>query len=136
MKYEVLAPLKAKAEHGEIALRPGQQIILAPEKALKLVEGGKLKPVSDHQPSKQSVENMTLKDFSRSGLAVKVDSSLLGETVLFVSDETVAEKVKEAGFTCYSARELAWLTRKQPAPDVLRKIHEVKTVFPGSTILQ
>jgi hypothetical protein len=134
VKYQVLAPLRARAANGEITLEPGQAITLAPEKALRLVEGGKLKPINDHE--NLDLQNMTLADFSRTQLALKVKSAVLGETILFVSNEAVAEKMKEEGFICYTARELTWLCRKQLLPEELRKIHEVKAVFPGSRIEQ
>lgn len=50
MKYQVLGRLKAKTSQGHVELSPGQIITLESEKAIKLVETGKIKPLIEEKP--------------------------------------------------------------------------------------
>lgn len=47
MKYQVLDSLKVKTQQGEIELQPGQVIILPENKAIKLIEAGKINPIPE-----------------------------------------------------------------------------------------
>jgi len=122
--------IRAKLKGGKLALiKPGEVVSLEPEKAEALIKVGKLKPLD-------LVENMALEEFGKSKLAIKVQSTVINKITWFVSNESVAADLRKEGFVCYTAKELERLTRKQFSPDELKKIHEVKTVFPGSNIIQ
>mgnify|MGYP001497890704 CR=1 FL=1 len=128
--FVVIKEVKVRAKGGELALvSPGKTISLEPEKAETFVKAGKLKPLS-------IVENMSLEQFGKSRLALKVESAVLNETVYFTPNETIAALLRREGFTCYTARELEVLTRKQFQLKELKKLHEIKAVFPGSNIIQ
>jgi len=128
--FVVKKEIKARGKDGEVALiAPGKIISLEPEKAETFVRAGKLKPLS-------LIENMTLEQFGKSHLAIKVESSILNEVICFASNESVAEEVRKEGFTCYTARELEVLTRKEIQPEELKRLHEIKLIFPGSKIIQ
>lgn len=45
MQYEAIETIRLKTRTGPLELFPGQRILLEPERALRLVEVGKLKPV-------------------------------------------------------------------------------------------
>jgi hypothetical protein len=122
--------IQAKLKGGKLALiRPGKVVSLESAKAEALIKAGKLKPLA-------MVENMTLEQFTNSRLAIKLESSILNEVICFASNEGVAAELRKEGFVCYTAKELEALTRKQFQPDEIKKIHEVKTVFPGCSIIQ
>jgi len=79
----------------------------------------------------QRVAEMTLADFSRAGLVVRVTSALLGEDVLFVSDNVRPASV-EGNLVVYTAAELG-LFVSMPA-ECVRTLHAVKKKFPGSLL--
>jgi len=83
----------------------------------------------------EEIEAMPLSEFAKTSLALKVDSSVLGEHIYFASNDTVSEKIKSDGFLTYTAKELEYLAKKGLTPEELKKIHVVKTVFPGSRIV-
>jgi hypothetical protein len=60
VKYQVLDKLKAKTPQGYVELSPGQLISLEPEKAIKLVETGKIKPLTAKKPSLKSDETLVI----------------------------------------------------------------------------
>ena len=128
--FVVTKEIKVKAKDGELALiTPGKIISLEAEKAEVFVKAGKLRPLA-------ITKNMTLEHFAKTRLAIKVESSVLDEIIFFSPNQSVAAELRKEGFVCYTAKELEVLTRKQFHPDELKKIHEVKTVFPGSSIIQ
>ena len=45
MRYEVIETLKLNTPSGLLEISPGQNVLLEPERALRLVEVGKLKPL-------------------------------------------------------------------------------------------
>ena len=87
------------------------------------------------QSDPDQIAHMTLNEFATSNVALKVDSSVLGETIYFVSNNTAAEKIKGDGFVTYTAKELEYLAKKGLTPEELKKIHVAKTVFPGSKLV-
>jgi len=88
------------------------------------------------KPQGKPIEKMTLDEFEKTNIWVKVDSSVLGETVIFASNDEVAKRLKADGFVVYTTDELRVLLKRRPKKDELRKIHEIKQVFPGSKVLQ
>jgi len=79
----------------------------------------------------QRVAEMTLADFSRAGLVVRVSSRLLEEDVLFVSDNVRPASVK-GDLVVYMAAELR-LFLSMPA-ECIRTVHAVKKKLPGSLL--
>jgi len=47
MKYQVLDSLKVKTPQGEMQLKAGQVITLQEDKAIKLIEAGKINPIPE-----------------------------------------------------------------------------------------
>jgi hypothetical protein len=86
-------------------------------------------------PDLSKIECMTLTEFAQTNLALKVYSSVLGETVYFASNDIVAEKLKGDGLVIYATGELEQLIRKKLNPKALKAIYEAKRVFPGSKIV-
>jgi hypothetical protein len=83
----------------------------------------------------EKIEAMPLNEFAKTNLALKVNSSILGEPVYFAPNDHVAEKIKGDGFVTYTAKELEYLAEKGLTPEELREIHETKKIFPGSRIV-
>ena len=128
--YLVAKEIKAKLKGGKMVLiKPGEIVSFESEKAEPLIEEGKLKPLA-------MIENMNLEQLSKSRLAIKVESSILNEVICFTSNETIATELRKEGFTCYTARELEVLARKEIQPEELKRLHEIKMVFPGCNVVQ
>lgn len=84
-------------------------------------------------PGFVGVVEMTFEAFSTAGLVVRVTSRLLGEDVLFVSDN--AEDVDETGdLVVYRAEELLRLV--QLPQECIRTVHRVKKAFPGARVTE
>lgn len=104
---------------------------LAALQRLQKAERGKalLLPV----PGFVGVVEMTLETFATAGLVVRVTSRLLGEDVLFVSDN--AEGVDETGdLVVYRAEELLHLVRLPQ--ECVRTVHRMKKVFRGARVTE
>lgn len=84
----------------------------------------------------EDIVNMPLDTFAIANLEFKVASKVLGENILFVSNDEIAKKLKDEGFIVYTAQELKTIVRLNPDPEALKRIHEVKQVFSGSKIVQ
>lgn len=54
-RYRVIEEIRVKTKAGERTISPGQIVKLAPSQALRLIEGGKLKPTSE-----KILENISL----------------------------------------------------------------------------
>jgi hypothetical protein len=93
--------------------------------------GDGLGGVSAVQPSLLVAEicAMALADFARAGLVVEVWSKLLGEAVVFGSDDARIDPGERR--PVYRARELQVLLGLT-APTELRRVHEVKKIFRGT----
>ena len=84
-------------------------------------------------PGFVGVVEMTLETFSTAGLVVRVSSRLLGEDVLFVSDN--AEGVdEEGGLVVYRAEELLRLV--QLPQECIQTVHRVKKAFRGARVTE
>ncbi|NJL27405.1 MAG: hypothetical protein HC897_05670 [Thermoanaerobaculia bacterium] len=92
------------------------------------------RPPSGHGPAvnPQQVAAMTLEEFARAGLKLRVHSQVLGCDVLFISDNVPDDEIDARGLPVYRAHELRKLALLKPRPHSLRCIHEVKTVFGGT----
>lgn len=88
--------------------------------------------VSQQLPTPRVVAAMTLEEFARAGLKVRVHSQVLACDVLFVSDNVSDDEIDARGLPVYRARELKKLALMKPQPHSLRCIHEVKAVFNGT----
>lgn len=80
-------------------------------------------------PTIAEVEAMPLEAFGRSGLALVVESEVLGEPVLFVAD---GYRPAPGAPIAYYPDELVELIGTPPAD--LRRIHDIKRTFPGSRV--
>ena len=83
----------------------------------------------------KKVASMTLGDFSIGNIAIKVHSETLKEDIYFISRETMMNMIASEGLVTYLHHELECLIKNKATPDVIRKIHMVKRVFPGSKIV-
>jgi hypothetical protein len=93
--------------------------------------GDALGGVSEVQASVLDAEvcAMSLEDFARAGLVVEVWSRVLGEAIVFASDDARLDPGERRAV--YYARELQVLLGLT-APGELRRIHEVKRIFRGT----
>ena len=77
----------------------------------------------------KELQQMSLDEFERRGLTVRVKSHLLGEDIHIVSHHGV--QVKSQGLAVYSAAEIRHLNNVKMSKDYLKKVHMVKKVFDG-----
>lgn len=114
MKYQVLELFKVKTSQGEMELQPGQIITLPKDKAIKLLNEGKITPIEK--------------------VAYRVYSEILQAHLWVVDTVEDMHSLRSQGIaeTIYSHDEIKEL-RKLSKED-LREIHKVKEIFPESTI--
>lgn len=113
MKYKVLDSLKAQTDRGEMELQAGQIITLPYDKALRLLNEGKITPIER--------------------VAYKVYSEIL-QAYLWVADtdedmHSLRAKGIKAIYTGDEIRKLKGLGK-----DSLKEIHKVKEAFEGSRV--
>ncbi len=84
----------------------------------------------------ECIQGITLTEFARRDIAVEIYSEFLGSTLWLCSNNEMAAQIRrdDPGKTCYTLKELRRLLTLNPSPESLKKIHEVKTIFPGSTV--
>jgi len=56
--------------------------------------------------------------------------------IVFAANDSVAAQMRAEGFVVYTADELERIIKKGFTREELRKLHEVKTIFPGSKVSQ
>ncbi len=83
-------------------------------------------------PAPEEVAAMTLDEFARAGLIVRVWSNVLGCEVFFVSDNVPAAELKGIDLQIYRTADLRKLEHLRQRPRDLRKIHDVKNIFDGA----
>ena len=116
MKYKVVEMLKAKTLQGEIQLQTGQIITLPLDKAIKLLNEGKIAPLEK--------------------IILKVYSEILETYLWVVFDEKDMETlrsqdIKETIYTDDEIRKLKGIDKES-----LKVLHKVKEVFENSKIEQ
>lgn len=79
-------------------------------------------------PAPTEVEAMSLEQFAKAGLIVRVRAASLGE-LLFVSDDVPDSVLENDRLPIYRAHELRKLAVLRPRPHSLKTIHEVRTLF-------
>jgi hypothetical protein len=135
--------VEIRAAGMELEIRPGRAVppaLLAelrahkPEVLRRLARpavSDALGGVSESSPSLLAAEvrALPLEDFALAGLVVEVRSDVLGETVIFASDDARVDPGEL--WPVYRARELRVLLGLTD-PRELRRIHEVKRTFRGT----
>lgn|GEM_PF-1784961 len=83
----------------------------------------------------KKVEQLRLSEFERRDLAVEIYSEVLGCTVWLCSNKEMASQVKrDDPEACYTTHELRELVKLNLHSEDLKKIHDAKRVFPGSSL--
>jgi len=83
------------------------------------------------------VPEISLTEVARCNIALKIYSSVLNCHVWFCPDEQMVEEILEddpAAIT-YTVDEIMNLTKLNPSPEQLRRIHDAKEVFTGSKLI-
>ena len=108
-----------------------QRLKKASEKASSVLTEPLVPPTS--QEALPYVPELSLEEFSKARLVVRVKSSVLQEEeVLFASDNALVNE--EAGLVVYRASELRRLLSS--TPEALRDLHHIKSVFRGSRVTE
>ena len=84
------------------------------------------------------VPEISLNEFARCNIAVKIYSSVLNCHVWFCPDEQIVKQILEDDPTavCYTSDELQKLIELNPVRTFLKKIHNTKAVFEDSRIIK
>ena len=115
MKYRVLRPLRISTPAEDRTLPEGQIITLPKEKAIPLIEKGKIEPVGR--------------------VAYRVYSEILEAFLWVVADDEdmktprTSQKVTEPIYTADEIRKLKGIDKEE-----LKMVHKVKTEFPESIV--
>ena len=114
MKYWVLKSFKVRTSKEEIELRPGQLIILQKDKAIKLIEQGKITPVEK--------------------IAYRIYSELLGCHLWIVETHRDMGALRWQGIseTIYTRDEMKEL--RGISKESLKAIQKIKEVFDNSKV--
>lgn len=93
------------------------------------------RPDSSQQcpPEHKRLEEMTLEELRQIDYRWCLRSKLLGEDLYLVTNESVAERVRHHGLVCYTLDEA--LKLKGRSQEVIKRVHLIKKVFPGTTVL-
>ena len=71
----------------------------------------------------------------QAGGYILIRSSILKEVIAFCLPQHLKALTKQ-GYVCYLPSELATLLIKEPEPNGLKRIHEIKKIFEGKLVLQ
>ncbi|MDA8086739.1 MAG: hypothetical protein M0Z75_08575 [Nitrospiraceae bacterium] len=117
MRCLVLDSFKARTDTGEMEIKPGQIVSLPKEAAIRLLNESKVEPIQR--------------------TAIKVYSRILDACLWVVQDEADREALQASegiSSAVYTVDEVHRLYEKKAGPTILRRVHEVKQLFPGSII--
>jgi len=83
-----------------------------------------------------NIRKSLLSEFKKRNIAVEIYSQVLDEKIWFCSNTDMTKQIKEDDPTavCYTADELINLIELNPSKDLLKKIHDTKTVFNHSKL--
>ena len=86
---------------------------------------------------KAEVSRLKLSEFTKRNMALLVDSRVLGEHVWFCSGEEMVAQIRqdEPEAVTYTVGELREIINLKPNPEDLKAIHNAKSVFPNSHIV-
>ena len=114
MKYKVLDSLKVQTSQGRMELQPGQVITLPHDKAVRLLNEGKVTPIEK--------------------VAYKVYSEILQAYLWVVETDQDMHSLRSQGITeaIYTYPEIAEL--KKLSKEDVKEIHRVKEIFENSKI--
>lgn len=114
MKYKVLDSFKAQTDKGEMELQVGQIITLPYDKAIRLLNEGKITPIEK--------------------IAYKVWSEILQAYLWVVDTNEDMHSLRSQGKTeaIYTGDEIRKL--RSLSKDSLKEIHKVKEIFPESIV--
>ena len=85
-----------------------------------------------------SLKNLSIERFSQLNIGVEIYSKVLDEKIWFCSNTDMAKQILEDDPTavCYTAYELQNLIGLNPNVDLLKTIHDTKTVFNPSKLIE
>lgn len=80
---------------------------------------------------------MRLSELAKREMAVKVHSDILQCDVWLCSNKTIAQKVvaDDPEAITYTVAEMRQLIKLAPSTEDIKRIHDAKAVFPGSTVV-
>jgi hypothetical protein len=85
-----------------------------------------------------NVSDITLYEFSKMNTSIEVYSEILGCSIWFCSNEETASSLKTENpeAVTYTAEELLELLNLSPGPEDIKRIHNVKSIFPNSVVIE
>ncbi len=88
MRYQIKEPLKAKTLQGEIELQAGQVITLPEDKAIRLIEAGKVRPISESMLEQYKAFIQWLKSYQMTIEDIKEADIELYDSILTAVENT------------------------------------------------
>jgi len=86
----------------------------------------------------EGISRLTLFELSKRNIAVEVRSEILGCKIWLCSNEAMVKKVKtdDPEAVTYTLDELRHLLTLKVSPEEIKRIHDAKSVFDGSKIIE
>jgi hypothetical protein len=86
----------------------------------------------------ESIPGIKLSEFERRDLAVEIYSEVIGCTLWLCSNEKMVRRIRKDApdSVTYTTAELRSLLRLNTDAENMKKIHDIKSVFLGSTIAE
>ena len=81
---------------------------------------------------------ISINEFKKRKIGIEIYSKVLNENIWFCSNEGMAKQIKEDDPTavCYTSDEIGKLIELNPSKDLLKQIHDTKTVFNPSKLIE
>ncbi len=86
----------------------------------------------------EEILGINIPEFAMRNLGLQIHSEVLGRKIWFCSNEKMASQIKkdDPGAVTYTVEEMRELIRLKPTSEELKQIHEAKSVFNGSRIIE
>lgn len=104
----------------------------------RLTEKQRVQQNTDPLPNLEQILGMRISELAKRNIALKIYSEVLGCEIWLCGTEEMSNQLTQDNpeTTIYTANEMRNLLRLYPTPEVIKRIHNVKSLFNRSRILQ
>lgn len=104
----------------------------------RLTEKQRVQQNTDPLPNLEQILGMRISELAKRNIALKIYSEVLGYEIWLCGTEEMSNQLTQDNpeTTIYTANEMRNLLRLYPTPEVIKRIHNVKSLFNRSRILE